>query len=76
MREVYIMPLCIAPLNREMEITKVIADDKTKRHLENLGLNVGGKITGVSSNKGSMIIKVKDGRLALDRALAMKIFVK
>ncbi len=70
------MPLCIAPLNREMEITKVIADDKTKRHLENLGLNVGGKITGVSSNKGSMIIKVKDGRLALDRALAMKIFVK
>lgn len=70
------MPLNVAPLNREMEIIKVIADEKTKRHLENLGLNVGGKITGVSSNDGNMIIKVKEGRLALDRALATKIFVK
>lgn len=69
------MPVVVAPIGEELTISKVVADEKTKRHLENLGLLAGEKITLITESNGDIIVKVKDGRLALNRQLATKIFV-
>ena len=61
------MPLKMAPLGEEVEIRRLSADEKVKRHLENLGLAVGQKVTVLSVQGGAVILKVKDGRMALDR---------
>ena len=69
------MPLILAPVGREMKIVKIVADEKTKKHLSNLGVIVQSGITVLSSNGGSTVCIVKDGRLALDRNLASHIYV-
>ncbi len=68
------MPIVIAPTNKELKVVKILADEKTKKHLESLGIVMNGEVTVLSSG-GSVILKIKDGRIALDRELATKIFV-
>ena len=63
------MPIGLAPINVEMKIVKILVDEKTKKHLESLGILVNATITVISSvNEGV-------GRLALDRSVASKILV-
>ena len=50
-------------------------DEKIKRHLENLGISVNSELEVLSVSGGSVIVRVKDGRLALDRDMATRIFV-
>ena len=69
------MPVSIAPLNVVMRVTKVAADEKVKKHLESLGITIGSNITVLQASAGNVILIVKDGRLALDKTLANKIFV-
>ncbi len=69
------MPLLLAPIGQEVKIVKIVADDKTKKHLSNLGVLVEGTITVISSSGGSTVCRVKDGRLALDRSVASRIYV-
>ncbi len=69
------MPIVIAPLNEEMRIIKILVDEKTKKHLESLGITINSKVTVLSSSGGSVILLVKNGRLALDKNIATKIFV-
>ena len=70
------MPITIAPLNTVLTIVKLFVDEKTKRHLENLGILVNSEIMVISKNDGNIIVKVKDGRLALNKDVALKIFVR
>lgn len=69
------MPIGLAPLNVEMRVVKVLVDEKTKKHLESLGILVNSSIKIISSVNGGVVIAVKDGRLALDRSVASKILV-
>lgn len=69
------MPLVLAPIGREMKIVKILVDEKTKKHLANLGIMAEADITVLSSSGGSTVCVVKDGRLALDRNVASHIFV-
>ncbi len=69
------MPLVIAPENVELMILRVLADEKDKKHFESLGIAVNQKIMVLSNTNGSVILKVKEGRLALDRNIATKIVV-
>ncbi len=69
------MPLVIAPMNRELKIIKILAEDKVKKHLESLGITVNSFITVLSQSNGNVICKVKEGRLALDKNIAVKIVV-
>lgn len=69
------MPIAIAPRGCELEIRKVGADEKVRKHLRELGITEGGKITLISSTGGNVIVIVKEGRLCLDRTLAGKILV-
>ena len=69
------MPIGLAPLNVEMKVVRVLTDDKTKKHLESLGILVNSFVTVISSANGGVVIAVKEGRLALDRSIASKILV-
>lgn len=69
------MPLPIAPIGEDLTVKKLFVDEKNKRHFENLGITIGTTLQVLSAEGGSVIIRVKDGRLALDRTLAMKILV-
>ena len=69
------MPIFLAPLNTDMRVVKVLLDDKTKKHLESLGILLNSSIRIISSVNGGVVVAVKDGRLALDRSIASKILV-
>ena len=69
------MPIALAPINTEMRVVKILLDDKTKKHLESLGILTNSSIKIISSVNGGVVVAVKDGRLALDRSIASKILV-
>ncbi|MBQ8885098.1 MAG: ferrous iron transport protein A [Clostridia bacterium] len=69
------MPLKFAVIGEEVEIKRLTTDDKLKRHLENLGIVVGQKVTVLSATGNGVILKVKDGRIALDGKMSAGIFV-
>lgn len=69
------MPLLLAPIGQEVRIVRIAADEKTKKHLQNLGVLVDEKITVISTSGGSAVCRVKEGRLALDRNVAAHIYV-
>ncbi len=69
------MPIMVAPTNRSLKIVKILTDEKTKKHLESLGIAINSTITVLSHEGGGVICIVKEGRLALDRNIATKILV-
>ena len=69
------MPIAIAPQGAELLVRKVAADEKVKKHLHEMGICEGGKVTLISSSGGNVIVIVKEGRVCLDRTLASKILV-
>lgn len=68
------MPLIFAPVERTLKVIKIMADDKTKKHLENLGITINSELQILNSGS-SVIVLIKATRLALDSGLASKIFV-
>ena len=70
------MPLVIAPAGQEFTIIKIlVSDEKVKKHLEALGIAPNQQITVMQITDGNVIVKVKEGRLALDKHVAAKIVV-
>ena len=69
------MPIALAPKNVEVKVVKVLLDEKTKKHLESLGILVNSTLTVISSVNGGVVVAVKEGRLALDKSIASKILV-
>ncbi|MCD8040616.1 MAG: ferrous iron transport protein A [Clostridia bacterium] len=69
------MPLAIAPTDVEVEVKRISADEKVKKHLQEIGIIAGSRLTIISSDGGNVILVVKEGRLCLDKVLASKITV-
>jgi ferrous iron transport protein A len=46
-----------------------------KKHLENLGFVVGGKISVITQTGGNVIVKVKEARVAISSEMAQKIMI-
>lgn len=71
------MPLVVANLGEEVTIQRcnVGKDRDLKRHMESLGLLPGESIKPISRNAGSLIIQVRNSRLAINMGLASKIEV-
>lgn len=69
------MPLPIAPVGETLTVTKILADERNKRHLEDLGIAPGCTLQLLSVSGGSVILRIREGRLAIDRSLAGKILV-
>ena len=68
------MPLPIAPVGEELIVKKILLGERERRHFESLGIAVGAQLQLLSS-EGAVIVRVKDGRLALNRDVAMKMIV-
>ncbi len=69
------MPIVFAPPGENLRVIRVLADEKTKKHLESLGITIGSQLTVLSVSGGSIIVMVRDSRLALDKGVATKILV-
>ncbi|CCY07517.1 putative ferrous iron transport protein A [Coprobacillus sp. CAG:698] len=69
------MPLFIAPIDVELKVAKILVDEKTKKHLLNLGVNVGSTIKVISNSQRDVIVKILETTLALNKETAMKIIV-
>lgn len=70
------MMLAFAPFGQELIIKNIVAQDKTRRHLGNLGLTQGTKLVSLYDIGGDVIIKTANTKLALSRSVAMKIHVE
>ena len=70
------LPLVSAPIGSEVTVARVSAEEKIKRHLEDLGILAGQTITPMSDSMGNTVIKVKDSRLVVNHGLAEKIYVR
>lgn len=69
------MPLTLAPMGEERKIVKINGRDSVKQHLADLGFVVGTAVTVIAELNGNMILKVRETRVALDKAMAGRILV-
>ncbi|MBR5974741.1 MAG: ferrous iron transport protein A [Clostridiales bacterium] len=69
------MPLNFAEIGQPQIIRKIGGSPEVKKHLADLGFNVGGEVSIVSSLAGNLIVKVKESRVAVSDELARKIMV-
>ncbi|MBE6141701.1 MAG: ferrous iron transport protein A [Erysipelotrichaceae bacterium] len=69
------MPIVLAPHNVDLTIMRVGTDQKTKKHLQSLGVMPNSVIKIIASAYGNVIIEVKGVRLAMNKEVATKIFV-
>ena len=69
------MPLVYAEAGQPMIIRKLGGSPEVKKHLEDLGFNVGGEVSIISTLGENLIVKVKESRVAVSDELARKIMV-
>ena len=69
------LPLNLAERGRPQIIKKIGGSPEVKKHLENLGFNVGGEVCVISALGGNLIVKAKESRVAVSSELARKIRV-
>lgn len=67
------MPLTMAHSGETVTIRKITGKDEIRQHLAELGFVVDGVVTVVSEMAGSLILQVKDSRIALDKTMANRI---
>lgn len=70
------MPLGMANAGDTSVIRRITGRDEVRQHLAELGFVVGEQVTVVSKIGGNLILSVKDSRIALDQAMAMRIMVE
>ena len=69
------MPLALAEAGEENIIRKIGGSPDLREHLEDLGFVAGGAVTVISASGGSVIVNVKNSRVAVSREMAQKIMV-
>ncbi|MDO4875940.1 MAG: FeoA family protein [Oscillospiraceae bacterium] len=69
------MPLVYAETGKPLIIRKISGSPEVKRHLEDLGFNVGTEVSVVSILGENVIVKVKESRIAVSSELARKISI-
>ena len=69
------MPLTLARAGETVTIRKITGRDEVRRHLAELGSVPDSPIKVVSRVAGSLIVQIKDSRVALNRGMAARILV-
>ena len=69
------MPLTMARPGETVTIRKITGKDEIRQHLAELGFVVDSDVTVVSELGGSLILQVKESRVALDRDMANRILI-
>jgi len=70
------MPLALAKSGQTQTVKKINGKDELKRFLETLGIIKGEKLSILSEVDGNVIINIKDSRIAISKAMAMRIIVQ
>ena len=69
------VPLTLAVAGEENIIKKIGGKQEVKAHLENLGFVVGGAVTVINTIGGTVIVNVKESRIAISKEMAQKIMI-
>ncbi|MBE5037613.1 ferrous iron transport protein A [Subdoligranulum sp. DSM 109015] len=69
------MPLSMARPGETVTIRKITGKDDVRQHLAEMGFVVNTDVTVVNELGGSLIIQVKDSRVALDRTMANRVMI-
>lgn len=69
------MPLILARIGEPQIIRRIGGSPEVKKHLEDLGFNVGSEVSIVSTLGGNLIVKVRESRIAVSGELARRIMV-
>ncbi len=70
------MPLAMVKIGQTQTVKQIKGKDETKKFLESLGIIKGEALTVLSEANGNVIINVKDSRIAISKAMAMRIIVQ
>ena len=69
------MPQTMAKVGEPVTIRKITGKDEVRQHLAELGFVVDAAVTVMNDMGGNLIIKVKESRIALDKAMANRIMI-
>lgn len=69
------MPLSMADTGVPISVRQIHGQDETRRFLENLGFVSGATVTVITQFQGNLIVRIKDSRVAISKAMANKIHV-
>ena len=69
------MPLIYANAGETQIIKRIGGTPEVKKHLEDMGFNVGTEVSVINSLGENLIVKVKESRVAINDKLARKIMV-
>ena len=69
------MPLSMAKPGETVTIRKITGKAEVRKHLAELGFVVDTEVTVVNELGGSLILQVKDCRVALDRQMANRVMI-
>ena len=69
------MPLTMANPGETVTIRRITGRDEVRQHLAELGFVVDTDVTVVTVMGGSLILQVRDSRVALDRSMASRIML-
>ena len=70
------MPLALMKVGDKARIMAVKGSDAAKKHLGSLGLVPGVMVTVVQVMSGSMIVGIRDSRLAINEDLLRRVMVQ
>ena len=69
------MPLTMASPGEPVTIRKITGKDDVRQHLAEMGFVVDTDVTVISDLSGSLIVQVKNCRVALDKGMADRILI-
>jgi ferrous iron transport protein A len=69
------MPLTLTNVGDSACIKALGGQDTSRQRLMDLGFTVGSQVTIVGRLADSLIVKVKDARIALDGTIARNVFI-
>lgn len=72
----FCVPLNIGETGRTVEINNLAGGESMCKKLMEMGVNKGAVIKIIKNDAKSLIIKVGESRLVLDRGMAQKVFVR
>ena len=69
------LPLTFVKTGDIVKVQKVLGNDESKKHLNDLGFVNGSVVNVISSHNGDIILNIKDSRLAVTKSMADKIMI-
>ncbi|EDT72071.1 DNA polymerase III, gamma and tau subunits [Clostridium perfringens D str. JGS1721] len=70
------IPMSLTKEGRSIQIERILINDSLGKRLMEIGISKGNIIDVIKNDTTGLIISISGSRLALDKTLANKIFVK